>query len=93
MKQRKNRADDHRTGQHTNDFRHLLSLWCCTQHVAGFEVLHHIARDGCARSHNGSDEQGRKHQVGFGHAQHEVADHVHQAHGEQQRGNGHPRNG
>ena len=92
VKQRQDGANHHCAGQDTDDFCNLLALWRGTKHVAGLEILHDVARNSGARGHNGCDEKRRKHQVLFGHSEHQVPDDVHQPHGEQQRGDGHARN-
>ena len=92
MKQGQHRTDHNGTGEHTDDFSHLLPLGCGAQHVAGLQVLHDVASDGGARSDNSGDEQRGKHEVLLGHAQHQIANDVDEPDREQERGNGHSRN-
>ncbi len=91
MEQRQHRPDDNSTGEHTDDFSHLLPLGCRTKHVAGFEVLHDVAGDGSARGDDGSDEERGEHQVLFGHPQHQIANDVDEPDREQKCGDGHAR--
>ena len=92
MKQGQDRSNHDRTRDHTDDFRNLLPFWGRTQHVAGFQVLHHVAGNRSAGCDDGGDEQGGVHQVRHGQVEEQVADHPDQTHREQQRGNGHARN-